>query len=457
MTTTSKTFNKVNDIFQCKLTLEDGKEFTIPLREDGYIFATGLCKAVGKRVYDWLRLKETKNFKTELENKLKKNDTIIPVSQLIEVYKGNTSKYSQGTWVHPDLGLNLAQWCSPNFSLQVSKWLRELIFTGSVQLENEKSDEKIKEEYDKILTELNKTKDKLKNAESIIISQENQNLYLSKKYNKLYENHQAYLKRKELYKLKEGPCVYLVNMLGLNDNKNDLKIKIGQTGNISDRISGFRTSSPYCKLLFVIYTNENIGLEKFMKIKYDKELRPNNSEFISGVEKDVLINDLINIAGLMNLNYNIEDENELEKFNGHIISFEDIEENEIKEVVQHDKNGNQLKRCGGITHETEESRMLTLDNFYKNSGNKDGVNRLCKDCYVKSTFGDKRKRRKIVAIPKYDSVTHKWCNLCENVKEHKSFNNSKDTKDGLYANCKECKKIQKINYIKRKKELIMNS
>ena len=57
---TTRTFEKIEDIFQCKLVLENGTEFIIPLREDGYIYATGLCKAVGKRVFDWLRLKETK-------------------------------------------------------------------------------------------------------------------------------------------------------------------------------------------------------------------------------------------------------------------------------------------------------------------------------------------------------------------------------------------------------------
>jgi hypothetical protein len=37
---TTKTFEKINDLFQCKLILESGVEFTIPLREDGYIYAT---------------------------------------------------------------------------------------------------------------------------------------------------------------------------------------------------------------------------------------------------------------------------------------------------------------------------------------------------------------------------------------------------------------------------------
>ncbi len=88
------------------MNLEDGTDFIIPMREDGYIFATALCKTVGKRVNNWLRLKETK----DIISKLKKSDAHIRASQLIEVYKGNSGKYKQGTWIHPDLGIKLAQW-----------------------------------------------------------------------------------------------------------------------------------------------------------------------------------------------------------------------------------------------------------------------------------------------------------------------------------------------------------
>ena len=106
------------DIIKCKLILEDGSDFTIPMRNDGYIFATGLCKIVKKQVGGWLRLNETK----ELIKKLESEKHI----QLVEIYKGNTSKYNQGTWIHPDLGIQLAKWCSSNFSLQVSKWQEQL-------------------------------------------------------------------------------------------------------------------------------------------------------------------------------------------------------------------------------------------------------------------------------------------------------------------------------------------
>jgi len=449
MTTTSKTFTKVNDIFQCKLKLEDGTDFTIPLREDGYIFATGLCKAAGKTVSNWLRLKETKDFKTQLENKLK-SDLHIHISQLIEVYKGNSGRYNQGTWIHPDLGLNLAQWCSPSFSLQVSKWLRELIFTGSVELENEKSEEKIKEEYEKIFKEL---KEKLETAENIIISQSEQSNYIEKKYKRLEQNHQCYLKRRELYKLKEGACIYLINTEG-NDK---LNFKIGQSGNITDRISGFRTSSPLCKILFLMYTPLNIDIERNMKIRYEKELLLNNREFISDVPLIELIDSVIKFAEFFRTNYTIETEEELKKFNGHIISLKDIDKIEIDEEEKEFNKDGKLKRCGGPTHVTKESRYLSLNEFYKNSGNRDGHARLCRECTLTLSYGDKRKRRKRVVIPKFDTTTHKWCNLCENVKEHKLFGTDKGNKDGLYSNCKTCKAKQKANYTARKKEEKQNA
>ena len=101
----------------------------------------------------------------------------IPDLQLIEVYKGNSSKYNSGTWVHPDLGLQLAQCCSPSFSIQVSKWLRELIFTGTVEIEKEKSDEEINNKYQEIIKEL---EEKLENAENLIQKYDNTNKEFSK-------------------------------------------------------------------------------------------------------------------------------------------------------------------------------------------------------------------------------------------------------------------------------------
>jgi KilA-N domain len=35
-----------------------------------------------------------------------------------------------GTWLHPDLAIQLAQWCSPAFAIQVSRWVREWMTIG---------------------------------------------------------------------------------------------------------------------------------------------------------------------------------------------------------------------------------------------------------------------------------------------------------------------------------------
>ena len=437
---TTRTFEKINDIFQCKLILENGDEFIIPLREDGYIFATWLCKAVGKQVNSWLRLKYTKELIKTLEKKYEKAETRIHASALIEIYKGGNNKYNQGTWIHPDLGLNLAQWCSPSFSLQVSKWLRELIFTGTVEIEKEKSDEEIDNKYQEIIKELEETKEKLENAEDLIEKYDNINKDLSKKYNKINLNHQYYLRRKELYKLRRGNSVYLIDMKIAYGDEDSTRIKIGNSSDITMRISGFRTGNPFCKVLFVMYTYNSEIIEKSMKTKYEKYLKPNNSEFITDIDVETLKNDIITIATMLNSEYTLETEEELNKFNKHIIAEDEVEEIKDNEIVDG------IKRCGGLHHDTEESRLLPISEYFKNKGNPDGYARLCKECYLIGVYGDKRKKRKVIVIPEFDATTHKWCNLCESIKEHKDFYSDKSKKDGLNPNCKECKNIQKKNY-----------
>ena len=66
--TTSTTFEKIGDIFKCELTLPNNEKFIIPMREDGYIFATGLCKVSGKRLTKWRENKETKELIKTLDN-----------------------------------------------------------------------------------------------------------------------------------------------------------------------------------------------------------------------------------------------------------------------------------------------------------------------------------------------------------------------------------------------------
>ena len=93
---------------------------------DGYVNATALCKAVNKQFNDYYRLKVTSLFLKELSS-----ETGIPVSGLVQVIKGGEPQI-QGTWVHPQVAINLGQWASPKFAVLVSKWVFEWA-TGDVK------------------------------------------------------------------------------------------------------------------------------------------------------------------------------------------------------------------------------------------------------------------------------------------------------------------------------------
>lgn len=87
--------------------------------KDGYINATTMCKAAGKNWSDYFRLINTKNFITELSSALQ-----IPQSGLIVSIVGGIP-YLQGTWVHPQIAIHLAQWLSPKFAVLVSQWVMD--------------------------------------------------------------------------------------------------------------------------------------------------------------------------------------------------------------------------------------------------------------------------------------------------------------------------------------------
>jgi hypothetical protein len=411
---------KNGNIFKFELKLANGDMFTIPSREDGYICATSLCKASGKRLALWKINKETKEFVEYLSINIG-----LPEETLIEVYKGGYNK-KQGTWIHPDLFFHLAQWCNPSFSLQVSRWMRELLVTGKVEQGKEKSSDELKSEYEKKFAELKEQYQKeLDEKTKIIMTQGEQNMMLSKKYERVFYNHQSFLRKKELYKLKKGGCVYLVIM---RDEDKDIRTKVGMSRDITERVSNYRTSNPFCKLLFVLYTEDCVLLETSMKRRYEKQLNPNNREFITGVTTEDLIKNVVEIANITSLDYTIETDQELELFNDHNVKLTHQTQSKVEENAD----------------KAEESRFLPYSRFFKNAGNEDGTSRLCKDCYLTGVYGDKRKVMKVVPIPDYDKSTHKWCNLCESVKEHSCFYKARQTKDGLCANCKACKHQQKI-------------
>tara|TARA_Y100000389_G_scaffold14546_1_gene12894 strand:- start:4731 stop:5129 length:399 start_codon:yes stop_codon:yes gene_type:complete len=106
-----KLANDSNNIFNKSLVVSDGTFINIPIREDGYINATALCKAGGKQWKHYFENEQTKKYINALILKVG-----IPSNKIIESKKG---RYG-GTWVHRKVAIHLAQWISPEFSLHTN-------------------------------------------------------------------------------------------------------------------------------------------------------------------------------------------------------------------------------------------------------------------------------------------------------------------------------------------------
>lgn len=96
---------------------------------DGYINLNQMANAAGKRIGNWLRLQETQNLIAEfnLQQETVYSDPSKRSPALVTIRGGIEGG---GTWAHPDIAIQFAQWCSPAFALQVSRWVREWMTTG---------------------------------------------------------------------------------------------------------------------------------------------------------------------------------------------------------------------------------------------------------------------------------------------------------------------------------------
>lgn len=125
-----------------ELIIHDFAGFSIGQRQtDGFINGTAMCVAHGKEVKEWFRNKETFELFSALEESLgiKSNrgftaivgNKRLSASEYVELFpklitsKRGSPENGGGVFLHPDLAMQLAQWCSPFFAIQVSRWIRE--------------------------------------------------------------------------------------------------------------------------------------------------------------------------------------------------------------------------------------------------------------------------------------------------------------------------------------------
>jgi hypothetical protein len=92
--------------------------------KDGYINATAMCKAANRQFKHYNETVATKAFVSELSS-----EAGIPGAELVQSVNGGVPEL-QGTWVHPQVAIHLAQWLSPKFAVQVTQWVFEWISGG---------------------------------------------------------------------------------------------------------------------------------------------------------------------------------------------------------------------------------------------------------------------------------------------------------------------------------------
>ena len=95
------------------------------LRSGAYVNLNDIAKPFGKRVDNWMRLKSTTSLLSEFSE-----DPSYGGAPAFRSKEGRGG----GTWVHPDIAIQFAQWCSPGFALWVSRQIRYLMTYGEVNV-----------------------------------------------------------------------------------------------------------------------------------------------------------------------------------------------------------------------------------------------------------------------------------------------------------------------------------
>jgi len=308
-----KTLNAINNKkdFSGKLIING---IIIESREDGMVNATALCKAGNKRFSNWYQLDSTKELLTVLQDEFL--TTGIPVVKIIDIKEGKNG----GSWIHPDLAVQLAQWISPSIAIQVSRWIRELVITGTVSLGAEKNEQEL--------------------------------LRLQIENKKLQDKCRKFLQKKNYHKFKKGHAFYIISDIDSKSNK----CKAGFEGvNINMRLQEHRTSLPGCKLEFLIYSEYAKLVETAVFAKFDFVRIIKNKEWLFNIDYKELIKGTRVILDAINIKYTQEDN--IKAYNEQI--YLDFDQSYIGE------KDNELEEYGIENSDTEEYNEEE-DNFIEN-------------------------------------------------------------------------------------------
>ena len=308
---TTKQQNKTNfeqssDIIELKLVLQNNSEINIPVSKDGYVNCTKLCQAGNKRIDNWNRLKQSKEL-IEAYSKLPHFRGCL-ILRSIEGKNG-------GTYYPIDIAIQIAQWLSPSFALQVSRWTRELLLFGKVELGQEKSNKELEEKFQQKIQSLQQT------IETVV----NENLKIKSTYSHLAELNDKLRMKRNYHKFKKGNCLYIITDRWREKDY----LKIGYTDNINTRLQTYRTSMPDVKIEFLVYLTENKVLEKCLKLRYATKLIEKNHEYVIDATLEQLVKSINTLTKYLSIE--ATEETKLSLYN---------EPYKIYNLVFLDQNGN---------------------------------------------------------------------------------------------------------------------
>ncbi len=104
------------------------------LRSGAYCNLKDIAKPFGKRVNNWIRLKSTQALFEAFRQDVSYGSAEPFYDR--ELRSESTGRFVSGggTFAHPDIAIQFAQWCSPAFGLWVSRQIRHLITYGEVNI-----------------------------------------------------------------------------------------------------------------------------------------------------------------------------------------------------------------------------------------------------------------------------------------------------------------------------------
>lgn len=258
-------------------------DIVICSRYDGYINVTQLCQA-GKKgeIKNWNQTKKSKDFMESLSRSVG-----IPTDRLMQTVSNGLNEL-RGTWAHPQVAINIAQWISSDFDVQVSQWVFQLMTTGKVEIGKEKTSKQLLELQQELVAERQARK-------------------------KIEDTHNKLLKKREYHKFKKGPAFYIISD---NDSKS-LKCKPGiDREDVNVRLQHHRSTTPSIKVEYLIYT-ENCGLiETSILKRYESNRDFANHEWVFDVSVDEVITSVKTLLNFLCIEYT--EDKELDEYNAQV-------------------------------------------------------------------------------------------------------------------------------------------